>query len=242
LKDFFVSYNGADRQWAEWIAWQLEEAGFTTVLQDWDFSGNWILAMDQAMKETAHTIAVLSPNYLKALYTKPEWADAIRRDPTGSQNLLIPIQVERCELTGILANIVYVDLLGLDEPKARERLLARARNERGKPGMPPLFPHGTKSSPEGLKRPAYPLDGTQNVSSSSKLWDPLARFSRLFLTAIIMTAITITVFLRAYGEGVDNTEGIVIFFFWFVLAAAIVTLRNARYRKGGTRPRASEHR
>ena len=37
MKDFFISYNSADRQWAEWIAWQLEEAGYTTVLQAWDF-------------------------------------------------------------------------------------------------------------------------------------------------------------------------------------------------------------
>ena len=22
-KDFFISYNGADQRWAEWIAWQL---------------------------------------------------------------------------------------------------------------------------------------------------------------------------------------------------------------------------
>lgn len=28
MKHFFVSYNSADRQWAEWIGWQLEEAGY----------------------------------------------------------------------------------------------------------------------------------------------------------------------------------------------------------------------
>ena len=35
--DFFISYTAADRPWAEWIAWQLEVAGFTTLLQAWDF-------------------------------------------------------------------------------------------------------------------------------------------------------------------------------------------------------------
>ena len=35
--DFFISYTSADRAWAEWIAWQLEAAGFTTLLQAWDF-------------------------------------------------------------------------------------------------------------------------------------------------------------------------------------------------------------
>ncbi|MGC9970762.1 MAG: toll/interleukin-1 receptor domain-containing protein [Bryobacteraceae bacterium] len=29
--DFFVSYNGADRSWAEWIAWYLEQAGYAAV-------------------------------------------------------------------------------------------------------------------------------------------------------------------------------------------------------------------
>jgi TIR domain len=30
---FFISYNKTDRAWAEWIAWQLEEAGYTTIIQ-----------------------------------------------------------------------------------------------------------------------------------------------------------------------------------------------------------------
>ena len=27
VRDFFVSYTAADRSWAEWIGWVLEEAG-----------------------------------------------------------------------------------------------------------------------------------------------------------------------------------------------------------------------
>jgi hypothetical protein len=240
LKDFFVSYNGTDRQWAEWIAWQLEDESFTTVLQAWDFSGNWVLAMDRAMKETARTVVVLSPNYLKALYTQPEWADAFRRDPTGSQDLLIPVLVERSELTGILANIVYVDLVDLDETTATERLLARVRNERGKPGKQPPFPRreGRRSDAERLKRPAYPKDGTQTLSRSLEL---RTRLARSFLPPILMTALTIIVFFNAYGEGVDITEGIVIFFSWYVLASVVGTLRNARDRKGRGH-HVSEHR
>ncbi len=29
----FISYNRADKQWAEWIAWTLEEAGHTVSIQ-----------------------------------------------------------------------------------------------------------------------------------------------------------------------------------------------------------------
>jgi TIR domain len=32
-KDFFISYNSADARWAEWIAWTLEQAGYSTILQ-----------------------------------------------------------------------------------------------------------------------------------------------------------------------------------------------------------------
>jgi len=33
VKDFFISYTTADKAWAEWIAWHLEEAGYSTVVQ-----------------------------------------------------------------------------------------------------------------------------------------------------------------------------------------------------------------
>jgi hypothetical protein len=37
MKDFFVSYNHADRAWAEWIEWQLEALVPKTVIQAWGF-------------------------------------------------------------------------------------------------------------------------------------------------------------------------------------------------------------
>ena len=45
-KDFFISYNKADRAWAEWIGWKLEEAGYTVILQAWDFpaGSNFVIA------------------------------------------------------------------------------------------------------------------------------------------------------------------------------------------------------
>lgn len=37
MKDFFVCYNSKDQVWAEWIAWELEEAGYSAVMQAWAF-------------------------------------------------------------------------------------------------------------------------------------------------------------------------------------------------------------
>src|SRR5689334_17056015 len=51
-RDFFVSFNKADRAWATWLAWTLEDAGYTVLFQDWDFAGNFVLKMDQAIKRS----------------------------------------------------------------------------------------------------------------------------------------------------------------------------------------------
>jgi hypothetical protein len=155
MKDFFVSYTARDRQWAEWIAWELEEAGQTVQIQAWDFVGNWVLLMDEAMRETARTIAVLSPHFFESRYTPSEWANAFRLDPTGEKDLLIPVRVAEVELKGIFAQLTYVDLVGLPEAEASERLLKRVRGERGKPSTKPAFPFATQFRTITTK-PAYP--------------------------------------------------------------------------------------
>jgi hypothetical protein len=49
--DFFVSYTGADTAWAEWIAWQLTEAGYAVTIQAWHFRPgmNFLVLMRQAL-------------------------------------------------------------------------------------------------------------------------------------------------------------------------------------------------
>ena len=101
-KDFFISYNKADATWAEWIAWVLEEHGYTVTIQAWDFrpGGNFVLDMQRAAQDCDRTIAVLSEDYLNALYTQPEWAAAFKQDPTSRDRKLLPIRVAPCQPTG----------------------------------------------------------------------------------------------------------------------------------------------
>ncbi len=150
IRDFFISYNHADQGWAEWIAWNLEAAGYTTRIQAWDMrpGSNFILEMHEAMKSTRRTIAVLSPDFLQSEYCAPEFADALRRDPTGKQRLLVPMRVRPCQPDGWLAGIVYTDLFGHpSEEAARERLLAALKAD-GRPTTPPAYPQA--------EAPAYP--------------------------------------------------------------------------------------
>ncbi|PYS67780.1 MAG: hypothetical protein DMF69_22080, partial [Acidobacteria bacterium] len=151
-KDFFISYNKADKDYAVWLAWTLESAGYTTVIQAWDFQAgsNFILDMDRATRNARQTIAVLSADYLAARFTSPEWAAAFVQDPTSTDRQLIPVRVRECSMEGLLQPIVYIDLVNLSESDAKETLLTRIRGARSKPSRPPGFPgsaHAKTSEP-----------------------------------------------------------------------------------------------
>jgi TIR domain len=84
-RDFFVSYSQADRAWAEWLAWELEAAGHTTVLQAWDMPAGTacVHAMDQVVQATRHVVLVLSPAYLRSGMSEAEWRPGFKADPSG---------------------------------------------------------------------------------------------------------------------------------------------------------------
>src|SRR5437660_711663 len=159
-KDFFISYNKADRQWAEWIAWQLEQAGYSVIVQAWDFlaGSNFVLEMHKAAIEAEQTIAVLSPNYLNALYTQPEWAAALVQDPTGAEGKLVPVRVQDCKPQGILTAISYIDLVGLEnEQDSQDKLLRAIGRQRTKPKTAPPFPLPQRDVPQtGTVPPRFP--------------------------------------------------------------------------------------
>lgn len=142
MKDFFISYNRADRAWAVWIAWELEAVGYTTVVQAWDFrpGSNFLLEMQKASSDTERTMPVLSPDYLAAEYTQPEWAAALAADPGGEKQKLVPIRVRECTPPGLLRPIVYIDLVGLAEVDCRSVLIDGVHRERIKPSAQPCFP------------------------------------------------------------------------------------------------------
>jgi hypothetical protein len=70
----FISYNRADRDWAEWIAGVIKGAGYEPILDVWHFrpGENFVLRMQEAAAQANLTLAVLSEAYLQASYTQLE--------------------------------------------------------------------------------------------------------------------------------------------------------------------------
>ncbi len=162
-QDFFISYNSADKAWAEWIAWILEERGYTVKIQAWDFlpGHNFVLEMDDAAAGCTRTVAVLSDDYLQAKYTHPEWAAAFKRDPQSQESRLIPIRVGECKPEGLLGQINYIDIVGKAEGDAEQSIvegIAAALKKRGKPETRPLFPR------RELARTSQPGDAQEKAS------------------------------------------------------------------------------
>ena len=113
------------------MAWELEAAGYRTMLQAWDFvpGTNFIDFMDRGLSQAAAVVAVLSQHYVNSTYGRLEWQAALRADPGNPGNppgRLITVRVEDCPLEGLLATITYIDLVGVTDPgQARELLLDR---------------------------------------------------------------------------------------------------------------------
>ena len=112
-RDFFISYAGVNRPWAEWIAVELERVGYSTLLQAWDFrpGTDFMHKMQEATTSAKRTIAVLSPAYFASDFSEAEWRSAFVKDPTGEIGLLVPVRVQPCRPPGLLASRVYVDLV-----------------------------------------------------------------------------------------------------------------------------------
>lgn len=166
MADFFISFTAADRGWAEWIGFVLEENNYKVVVQPWDIrpGSNFVLEMQQAAANCDRTLILLSPDFLKSGYAASEWAAAFANDPDGARRKLVPVKVRECQPTGILKAIVHIDLSELDQQQAKKALLAGVKEGRGKPSQHPPFPGQSPGTPKfpGLGVPS-PDPAPQNT-------------------------------------------------------------------------------
>ncbi|MFJ3671971.1 FxSxx-COOH system tetratricopeptide repeat protein [Streptomyces sp. NPDC090106] len=151
----FISHAGPDKEWAEWVAWHLQEAGFEVVLDRWHWRAgdDFVQKMSESLDKASAVVAVFSPHYFApGRFTEEEWSAALAR-----RGRLVPLVVEPLTtglLPAILAPRLRKDLHGLSESDALTALLEAVRGP-SLPTRPPAFP-GAATVPTPAPAPHGP--------------------------------------------------------------------------------------
>ena len=124
-KDFLISYTKADRDWAEWVAWELQEAGYKCTIQAWHFalSQSIVQRMREPLVGSRHLVAILSNGYLASELAGAELDAAPAADPRGLRAKPIPIRVKQRTPDELLRSRIYIDLVGKKLNRCRSGLL-----------------------------------------------------------------------------------------------------------------------
>jgi tetratricopeptide (TPR) repeat protein len=145
-KDFFISYTHDDEAWATWIAGTLENAGYKTIIQAWNFKPgmDFVGQIQNALKVCERFIAIVSKEYLsKQGWAQREWTFALAKDKELEQGLFIPVWIDenmKPEDLGLFSTIVAIDLFGKSDEEAKQALINgvstanRPRNASSYPG------------------------------------------------------------------------------------------------------------
>src|SRR4051794_5143582 len=139
--DFFISHAGRDTGWAEWLAWQLQQAGYSVELDVWDWAPgeDFVARMAAALESADRLLAVCTEAYFASAFGGAELRAAFAA-LSAAEGRIVPVLVEPVTLPPLYAPLIHLDLTGLDEAAAAARL--RARLAGGRPTGPPPFPRG----------------------------------------------------------------------------------------------------
>jgi hypothetical protein len=137
--DFFISHTGRDTGWAEWLGWQLQEAGWTVELDVWDWTPgeDFVARMQMALEQADRLLAVCSEAYFASTFGGAELRAAFARHAVA-EGRIVPVLIEPVTLPALYATLIHLDLTGLDEGTAAARLRERLAGIR--PTGPPPFP------------------------------------------------------------------------------------------------------
>jgi hypothetical protein len=130
---------GADRAWADWVAWELEAAGWPVLPQDWDFfaGDNYVARRRDALASAKRFIALYSQACFRSPECEDEWTAALLKGPDGRDRLVLATIDEATVAPHLLRTRVAIDLAGLRESEARASAL---RPRRPKPPRRPRYP------------------------------------------------------------------------------------------------------
>jgi tetratricopeptide (TPR) repeat protein len=123
MADIFISYTASDRDWAFWIAKEVEELGDTPHVHEWEVKrGEDIYAWMEARHDAAdNVLCVVSDEYLKAPYSTLERNAALWQAAARRPGFVLLVAVKACRLPTLADHIRRCELYGMPEDAARVR-------------------------------------------------------------------------------------------------------------------------
>jgi tetratricopeptide (TPR) repeat protein len=156
--DFFVSHAGTDQAWAEWVAWQLTDAGYTVELDVWDWPAgrNFVTAMSDALGRCDRMLALVSSAFFdRSRYTTNEWSAVLAQGMREDRLVLVRVEDVPVEMMpAVLRPLIFRDLFGMDAEQARRVLLTAVAGPQ-RPDGEPVFPGRAAPGPLG-PAPRFP--------------------------------------------------------------------------------------
>src|SRR4051794_9436493 len=149
--DFFISHAGRDTGWAEWLAWQLQQAGYTVELDVWDWAPgeDFVARMAAALEAANRLLAVCSQAYFASAFGGAELRAAFARQ-AAAEGRIVPVPIEPVTLPALYAPLIHLDLAGLDEATAADRLRNRLAG-----GRPMSARRSPQMGPASTDKPAF---------------------------------------------------------------------------------------
>jgi hypothetical protein len=137
--DFFLSRRGSVAAVAQEVADVLTAAGYKIFVQDYDIprGASFVEAMDDGIKNARGLIILFSGDYERSPYTRKEFTsfEAERLQDERERHIVI-LRCADAPLRGLLADVIYQDLVGVADPDERKRRILAAAGRRSAAGPP----------------------------------------------------------------------------------------------------------
>src|SRR5262249_8358520 len=141
--DFFLSRRGSVAAIAQEVEQVIAEKGYSVLTQDYDISltSSFIEKMHEGVINSRDLIVLFTADYLQSPYTRKEFTSfEADRAKTPEARHIIVLRCEDVPLRGLLADTVYQDLGGVEDPGARRRRIIAAAERQSQAALPPPRP------------------------------------------------------------------------------------------------------
>jgi tetratricopeptide (TPR) repeat protein len=141
--DFFLSRRGSVAAVAREVADVLTGKGYKVLVQDYDIplGASFVEAMHEAVKNSRDLVILFTRDYEQSPYTRKEFTsfEAERAQSTEERHVIV-LRCEDVPLRGLLADNVYQDLVGVEDPEDRKRRIIAAAERQSQAAAPPPRP------------------------------------------------------------------------------------------------------